>query len=307
MIVNPSDLKIQTTSEKNNVGEFTFEPLPTGFGNTLGNALRRVLLTSIKGAAATQLKLSGADHQFTTIPGVKEDVVELTLNLKSIKFKSHSENPVVVTINKTGPGEVTAGDIQCPSDVEVVNKDLYLATLADSKAKLEAELVVEAGYGYSPSEERETSRVGVILLDALFSPILSANYAVESTRFGSVTNLDKLVLTVETDGSVSPSNSVLEASELLRTYFERIDQWEDGVVEEEEVEESEEEEASANEDIMVDELPLPTRTINALKKSGIETLKQLANKNPEDLADIKNLGEKSVDEIEKLLKKEGLR
>ncbi|MFA6981812.1 MAG: DNA-directed RNA polymerase subunit alpha [Patescibacteria group bacterium] len=306
MIVEPSDLKIETVSEKDNVGVFSFEPLPTGLGHTLGNALRRVLLTSIKGAAATQVRLNGVKHQFTTVEGVKEDVVEITLNLKDIRFRCYVDTPVVVTISKKGAGEIKAKDINCTSDVEVINKDAHIATLTDSKATFEAELVIETGYGYSPMEDRETSKVGVILLDALYSPVISCNYEIDAARFGKVVDLDKLSLTVETDGSITPSHAVVEASKLLFKFFERINLWDEAEVTASGDEEKEQGEG-ATEEIFIEELPLPTRTINALKKHGIESLRQLADKTPEEIADIKNLGEKSVEEIEKLLKKENLR
>jgi len=306
MLVTASDLKIKPVSEKDNIGVFSFGPLPTGFGHTLGNSLRRVLLSSIKGSAITQLKIAGTKHQFSTVPGVKEDVVELCLNFKQIRFVSHVDQPVVATIEKTGPGVVTAADIKCPSDIEVVNKKLHIATLADKKSVFNVELVVGVGFGYLPTEDQENFKLGVIPLDALFSPVVRATYSVEPMRFGKTTDLDELILTVETDGSILPSKAVLEAAALLQTFFDRILVWEDTSVEDV----STEKEVSGNntllENVLVDELPLPTRTINALKKHGIENLRELAAKDIDDLADIKNLGEKSIQEITKLLKKEGL-
>ena len=306
MIVTKENLKINPIKESNEISTYSVEPLPTGFGHTLGNALRRVLLTEIEGAAVTQVKIGGASHQFTTIPGVKEDVVQLTLNVKKLRFKIHTNNPVVATLKKKGAGVVTAKDLEIPSDLELMNKDLHIATLADSKSELNIELIVEPGVGYSPMEERQTSKVGVIILDALFSPVLNVTYEVEPTRFGDKTDLDKLLITVETDGSVSPKQALVKASAILKGYYESFEQWE---LETDKAVEPEEEDSAVVdvEDVAVDELPLQTRTINALKKHGIDTLKQLAKKSDDEIADIKNLGEKSLEEIKKLLKKEGLR
>ena len=306
MIVTKENLKINPIKESNEISTYSVEPLPTGFGHTLGNALRRVLLTEIEGAAVTQVKIGGASHQFTTIQGVKEDVVQLTLNVKKLRFKIHTNNPVVATLKKKGAGVVTAKDLEIPSDLEVMNKDLHIATLADSKSELNIELIVEPGVGYSPMEERQTPKVGVIILDALFSPVLNVTYEVEPTRFGDKTDLDKLLITVETDGSVSPKQALVKASAILKGYYESFEQWE---LETDKTVEPEEEDSAVVdvEDVAVDELPLQTRTINALKKHGIDTLKQLAKKSDDEIADIKNLGEKSLEEIKKLLKKEGLR
>lgn len=303
MIVTKENLKIDTVKEEGNLGVFSFEPLPTGFGYTLANALRRVLMTSIKGAAATQVKVSGATHQFTTIAGVKEDIVEMTLNLKRLRFNAFTDQPVIVTISKKGTGKITGKDIETSSDVEVMNKDQHIATLADAKSKLEMEITVEPGTGYSPMEERQTSKIGVIVLDALFSPIVSANYEIEPARFGGRTDLDKIIFTIETDGSISPKESLVEASEILKNYYATFGEWKIETEEPEEIKKD----AKVADDFSVEELPLQTRTINALRKSKILTLHQLAKKTNEELEDIKNIGEKSLQEIKDLLAKEGFR
>ena len=306
MEVTKENLKINTIKEEGNLGVYSYEPLPTGFGYTLANALRRVLLSSIKGSAATQVKITGATHQFTTINGVKEDIVEITLNLKKLRFKSHSEEPVVVTINKKGAGKVTAKDIELTSDIEIMNKDQIIATLADAKSKLEMEMVVEQGVGYSPMEERQTSKMGVIILDALFSPIINANYKIVPTRFGGRTDLDKITFTIETDGSISPKDAIKEASKILKEYYMNFEEWKPEA-EEKEVKEKPKAGVKISDDFSVEELPLQTRTINALKKSKINTLHELAKKTNEELEDIKNIGEKSLQEIKDLLDKEGYR
>jgi DNA-directed RNA polymerase subunit alpha len=305
MSVTINNLQIKTVSETENFGEYSFEPLPTGFGYTLANALRRVLLTSIKGSAPTQVRIKGVNHQFTSVEGVKEDIVEITLNLKKLRFKNHSENPAVVTLSKTGAGKVSAKDFDLPADVELMNEDTHVATLSGKSASLEIELIVENGVGYSPMEERKTSKVGVIVLDALFSPITKTSYTVEPTRFGDRTDLDKIVIRVETDGSISPRGAIKQAAGLVKEYYQAFEIWE--APGDAETEEPESTTTVVVEDIHVEELPLQTRTVNALKKGGVTSLRDLADKSPEELADIKNLGEKSLKEINKLLIKEGLR
>ena len=299
-----NDVKIKKVSEEGNSAVFSFEPLPKGFGHTLGNTLRRVLLTSMPGGAITQIKVEGSMHQFSTISGMKEDLVELGLNLKQVRASVRSDNPVIGSIDVKGPGTVTAGDIEVSSEVEIMNKDLHLATLADTKSKFNAEIVFERGVGYSPVEDRETSKVGVIMLDALFSPVIKAEYEVEQTRKGEQADLDRLVLTVETDGGLDSSEALARSASILRDFFKRF-----ALAEDDEVEETEDEVAAVaptldTKKVSVEELPLPTRTVNALRKAGIETLADLMSKTEEELADIKNLGEKSIEEIRKLLEKE---
>lgn len=309
MLLSSFDVKINKISEENNVGTFSFDPLPTGFGHTLGSSLRRILLTSLQGSAITEVKFDKALHEFTSVEGIKEDVVEIVLNLKKVRFRMHTDTPVVAKISKKGAGVITAADIEVSSEVEVLNKDLHIATLSDSKATLNAELTIESGVGYSAANERETSKVGTILVDAIYSPVLNVTYKVEDTRKGKESGLDKLVINVETDGSVNPEDSLTKASTLLRNFFSRFSEGVDPHEETEEVAEEEEvvSAVKVNEDVSLDELPLPTRTINALKKHGVKSLKQLAKLNDEEMADIKNLGDKSVKEIKKLLEKEGLK
>ncbi len=307
MEINIENIKISRVSETPSHGVFNIEPLPTGFGATLGNSLRRVLMTSIEGAAVTQVKIGGVTHQFTTIPGVKEDIVELTLNLKQLRFKMHTNNPVIAVIKAKGPKDITADDIEVSSDAEVINKDLHIATLANNKTELNIELVIEKGKGYSPMEERQTNKIGVIVLDALFSPISNVTYEVDTTLFGHRADLDKLILNIQTDGSISPEDAMTQSANLLASYYKHIAL---GETKEEEV--SDEEVETDNkprntENIAIEELPLQTRTINALKKQGIDSLQQLAKMSNEEIADIKNLGEKSLTEIKKLLEKEGYR
>lgn len=302
-MLSAQDLKISKVLENGNTGVFSFEPLLGGFGNTLGSTLRRVLYTSLEGGALTQIKIGGVVHQFSTIPGVKEDVVEIALNLKQIRIKMFAKNPVIGTISKKGPGVVTAEDIEFPSEAKVINKDLVICTLADKNSKFEAELVVEQGVGYSPVEERETSKIGVILLDAIFSPVVSVNYTVEPARLGKKIDLDKLTLTVTTDGTLTPWEAVSTSATTLASFFTHIsiggqkDVTEDGSSLE----------GDSKKSVLVEDLSLSNRAINALKKQGIKDLTDLAQMTDVAISDIKNLGEKSVEEVMALLKKEGLR
>jgi len=307
-MVKPIDLQIKTVKETSNEGVYTLDPLPRGYGHTIGNVLRRVLMTSVKGAAITQVRIKGVDHQFSTIEGVKEDVVAITLNLKNLRFKKFNEGPVVLTLSANKKGLITIGDFECPSDVEVVNKKSPVATITKSGVKLEMEIVVESGYGFSPSEDRETAEIGVILTDALFTPVLDVSYDVSSTRFDKSIDLDKVTLSIKTDGSVSPKEAIVEGSKLIKAFFERLIIW--NVTEEitEEVLESVSDSVRLkNEAALIEELPLPTRTLNALKKAGVISMQELAGKTDEDLLDIKNLGQKSIEEIRKLLETESLR
>lgn len=301
-MLTAEDLKITKVSEDGFTGVYTFEPLPSGFGNTLGNTLRRVLYSSLRGAALTQVKIAGAVHQFSVINGIKEDVVEITLNLKQVRVKVHGENPVIGSIDKKGPGVVTAGDIEFSSDAEVVNKDLVIATLADSKTKFEAEVVAEPGVGYSPVEERETSKIGVILLDALYSPVVNVNYAVEPARFGKRVDLDKLTLTVKTDGTITPWEAVSNSACILTDFFDAIAKGG-----KQKALEGEEKKAESDGVRNLEDLGISNRALNALKKAGLKTVADLAKMSDEQICDIKNLGEKSIDEIMAALKKEGYR
>ncbi|MBD3366108.1 DNA-directed RNA polymerase subunit alpha [candidate division WWE3 bacterium] len=306
-MIKPVDLKINTVKESETEAVYTFEPLPKGYGHTMGSVLRRVLLTSVEGAAVTQFTVKGVKHQFSTIEGVKEDVVEITLNLKNLRFKKFNENAVVATLSADKKGVITAGDLDHPSDIEVVNPEAPIATITKDGTKLEMELIIESGYGYSPSEDRETDKIGEILLDALFTPVLEVSYEVTPTRFGKKVDLDELTLKIKTDGSVEPKEALLGSSRLVKAFFEKLILWEDA----EDVTEEELEEVEAPEDLKktstsVADLPLPTRTVNALQKAGVKNLSDLAGKSEEELMDIKNVGKKSLEEIIKLLKEEDL-
>ncbi|MEA2020511.1 MAG: DNA-directed RNA polymerase subunit alpha [Patescibacteria group bacterium] len=306
-MLDPKNVSLIVEDEEEKSARFVLRPLPAGFGRTIGNSLRRVLLSSIEGAAVTEARFSGVPHQFTTIDGVKEDVVQLILNLKKLRLRIEGETAVALSLLAKGTGEVTAGDLEVPAGVEIINKDLVLATLTSKDAKLEAELLAEKGYGFVPSEEGEKSRVGAVLLDAAFSPVKSVSCKVEKTRAGDLSNLDSLEMQVKTDGTISPREAFLEASEYLMKYFYRLTQGEQEVKLEEEKKKplmTQEEKQHPLED-----LELPTRVTNSLKAGGVTTCGDLMEiiweEGYEALKEIPKVGEKSVEEIKKRVRERG--
>lgn len=284
---------------------FVFEPLEPGFGNTLGVALRRVLLTGIEGASVTSVKINGVKHMFSTLPGLKEDIIELILNIKMLRVKmSDAKKEGKLTLEVTGPGEITAANIEAADGIEVLNKDHYLGSLADKKAKLEMEMTVEKGLGYSLAEERKISTIGVIPIDAIFSPVVKVNYKVEQTRVGRQTNYDKLVLDVWTDGTIVPAVVLEQASRILVSYFMRVYEQDEEVVEEQmSISPKLSDEVTR---MTVDELDLPTRIYNSLRNAGIETVGQLLTTPKKELMNYRNLGAKSLSVIEESLKEKGI-
>lgn len=303
-MINPT-FKVITEDQNESYARFVFEPLEPGFGNTLGVALRRVLLTGIEGASVTSVKINGVKHMFSTLPGLKEDIIELILNVKMLRVKmAEGKNEGKLTLEVTGPGQITAADIEETDGIEVINKDHYLGSLADKKSKIEMEMTVEKGLGYSLAEERKISTIGVIPIDAIFSPVTKVNYKVEQTRVGRQTNYDKLVLDVWTDGTVSPALILEQASKILVSYFMRVyEQDEDVVVEQVLVSPKLSDEAAR---MTVDELDLPTRIYNSLRNAGIETVGQLLTTPKKDLMNYRNLGAKSLSVISESLKEKGI-
>ena len=295
------ELKFTKVSENKNSAVFSFEPLPTGFGQTLGSVLRRVALTSIMGGAVTSFRIPGVTHQFTTIDGVKEDLVDFSLNLKQLRFKVHSDGVFTAKISKKGPGVVTASDIEVSSEVEVINSDAVIATLADKNSSLDIELTIEKGIGYSPVEGRENSKLGNVLVDAIFSPVVNVSYSVESARVGRQSGLDKLVIEVQTDGSIKPIEVIKSSASILRDFFDKFSNAPENSQDIDSLFQHTSSSEAKSDNSSVDDLPLPTRTINALKKHGINSLSDLRTKSDEEISDIKNLGEKSIEEIKKLL------
>ena len=282
--------EIQEEKLDKNYSKFIITPLEQGYGHTLGNSLRRVMLKSLEGAAITSCRISGVKHQFSTLKGMKEDVVEFALNLKKVRLSFKGEKPEKVKLSVSGPGEVKAKDIQVPSTIKIANPELVLAYL-NKDSKIEAEMTLEVGKGYSPADDREERTVGVIPLDASFSPVEKVNYKVEETRVGRFTNYDKLILEVWTDGTIAPKDTLIEASKIIVSYFNQIiDPKKIKKEEEEKVEDT----LGPVGKLSVEEIGLPTRVANALIKAGYETVEDLVNADRDDLVKVRNLGEKSI-------------
>jgi DNA-directed RNA polymerase subunit alpha len=290
-------------------GLFVIEPLDRGFGYTFGNSLRRVLLSSLEGAAVTSVKIEGVAHEFTTLKGVREDVTDIILNLKSLVCLLHGESPEVeVRLEKKGPGVVKASDIEAPADLEILNPDLEIANLSD-KGRLEVTLTIGRGRGYVPAELNRGPEhtIGVIPVDSIFSPVRRVSYEVEAARVGQRTDYDKLTLDVSTDGSVSPRDAIAEAAEILIrqlaifTDLDRIEGF--GEAAEAEVEAPQ---AHGMENFPIEELELGVRSYNCLKRVGIETIGDLVSKTETELAAIPNFGKKSIEEVSETLQAHGL-
>jgi DNA-directed RNA polymerase subunit alpha len=284
---------------------FTIEPLHPGYGMTLGNSLRRVLLSSIAGAAVTGFRINGISHEFTTVKGVKEDVVAIMLNLKNIRFRVFNDEPQTITLSKKGKGSVTAKDLQLNADIEVVNKDQIICTVDDDKASINIELVVESGRGYRPLDEQGSGRKvsDMIMMDALFTPVLRVRYKVENTRVGQMTDLDRLLLTVDTDGSITPRDAFEEAAAILvnqytalagQTRVESAPQ--PGVEDGGELIGAESDEPA---ELMtsIEDLNLSARTTNALVNNDIHTIRDLLSLSEAELRDLKGFGNKALDEV----------
>lgn len=294
---------ILTESLTADYGRFIIEPLPQGYGHTLGNSLRRVLYSSIAGAAITSVTIPSASHQFTTLEGVKEDIVQIILNLKLVRVSYSGTKAEHISLSAKGSGPVTAGQFSCPSDIKIANPDLVIANLSEKTSKLEIEATVESGYGYSPAEERKSSTVGVIPIDATFTPIIRVNYSVEATRVGRVTNFDKVILDINSDGTISPEAALRNSAQSLVEYFSAI-------VNPASVSTSDGGASPASTQnqpsgISIEELDLPTRISNALQRAGFDTVSQLIAIPRAELAKVKNLGGKSVKIIELALKEHG--
>lgn len=280
-----------------NTATFVIEPLHAGYGNTLGNSLRRVLLSSIEGAAIVAFRIEGVTHEFTTVAGIKEDVVDIMLNLKGVHLVNHSDEPVEVRIEKKGAGPITAGDIKTTADVEVVNPDHVICTVDDAKKAIVFDLVVESGRGYRTIEESSTDRLhsDMIALDAMFSPVLRVRYKVDGTRVGQETNLDKLELTVETNGAVSPRDAFEQAAAILVNQYTALagSTTVDAAPAIGQVEEDEQSELNTP----IEELNLSARTANALVNNEIRTVHDLVTLSEQDLRELKGFGSKALEEV----------
>ncbi len=307
-LIKPNRVEIETDTHTNTYGKFVCEPLERGFGITLGTALRRILISSLQGAAMVSIKIDGISHEFSTIPGVMEDVTDIILNLKTIRFKLHTDTPRIVRIETKKKGLVTAGDIITDGKVDVLTPDLPIATLTGGGA-LRMEMVVKWGKGYVPAEKNkeEEQASGVIPIDAIFTPIRKVNYVVTHARVGQITDYDKLNMEVWTDGSVTPEDAVAYAAKILKEQFSAFINF----VEKSEVEtigELEEEKAAINENIYrsVDELELSVRSANCLKNADIHLIGDLIQNTEAEMLKTKNFGRKSLNEIKEILAEMGL-
>ena len=304
-------IEIAEISEDNRYGKFICEPLERGYGTTFGNSLRRMLLSSLEGAAITSIRIDGVLHEFSTIPGVRDDVTNIVLNLKELCLKMTGNEPRIIRIDVEGEKEVTAADIICDVDIEILNPDLHIATVNED-GKLKIEMTVERGRGYVPADKNKKpdDTIGVIPIDSIFSPVKRVNYTVQDTRVGNVTDYDRLILEVWTDGSLRPEEAVSKAAGILVMHL-KLFQNMDGLPEEEEEEEAtfpeeEEDDSSKVLDMTIEDLDLSVRSFNCLKRANINTVADLAEKTEDDMMKVRNLGRKSLEEVKKKLEELGL-
>ncbi len=290
--------KIEVVQVAENFGRFKIEPLDPGYGHTLGNALRRVLLSSIPGAAITKIKIDGVFHEFATIEGVKEDVTEIVLNIKGVRVRSSSERPVKALLTRRGPGVVTAQDIDLPSNVELVNPNHYICTLDTDAASIEVELTIERGRGYISADQRDLVPIGEIPVDAIFTPVPRVNYVVENTRIGQATDFDRLLLEVWTDGTVKPGDALSYAAQVLVQYSQTVADFNRLAVEPDEQPAPSGLAIPADVyDTPIEDLDLSTRTYNCLKRADITKVGQVLQMDEKALLSVRNLGQKSMEEI----------
>ena len=295
VIHNPALASIDETSPTN--ATFVIEPLHAGYGNTLGNSLRRVLLSSIRGGAVVAFRIEGASHEFTTVKGVKEDVVDIMLNLKNVRLNIHTDEPVELRLEKKGAGVITAGDIKTTADVEIVNPDQVIATIDDPKKSVLFDLVVESGRGYRTIEESSANRVhsDMIALDAVFSPVLRVRFKVDNTRVGQETNLDKLAVTIETDGTITPRAAFEEAAAILVNQYTALAG--STTVEAAPALGADMDDETSELNTPIEELNLTARTANALINNDIRTVHDLVTLSEQDLRELKGFGSKALDEV----------
>ena len=308
---NKPNIEITDVSDDKKYGRFVVEPLERGYGTTLGNALRRIMLSSLPGAAISSVKIDGVLHEFSSIPGVKEDVTEIIMNLKSLAIKNTSESDEVKTayIEFEGEGVVTGADIQCDSDIEIVNPEQVIATLSGGKdSKLYMELTITKGRGYVSSDKNKTEDmpIGVLPIDSIYTPIERVNIKIENTRVGQITDFDKLTLDVFTNGTLEPDEAVSLAAKVLSEHLNSFIDLSEKARMAEVIVEKEEDDSQKVMDMNIDELELSVRSYNCLKRAGINTVEELTNKTAEDMMKVRNLGRKSLEEVLAKLKELGL-
>lgn len=299
--------KLECVEKTENYGKFVVEPLERGFGTTLGNSMRRVLLSSLPGVAATSIRIDGVLHEFSTIEGVKEDVTEIILNLKELCCKLHCKGPKKVIIDASGEGEVTAGDMIPDSDVEIINPELHIATL-DGNGKLRMEIMLDHGRGYVTAERNKHADmpIGEIAVDSIFTPITKVNYSVDNTRVGQITDFDKLTLEIWTDGSIRPEESASLAAKILTEHLVLFINLTDHVQGVEILVEKEESKKEKILEMNIEDLDLSVRSYNCLKRAGINTVDELVQRNEDEMMKVRNLGRKSLEEVQQKLAQLGL-
>lgn len=293
--------RIKNTKTQGNYASYDIEPLEAGYGMTLGNALRRVLLSSLPGAAVTSIRIDGVQHEFQDIPHVMEDVTDIVLNVKKLRLRSFSDHAVTMHLEVSGERVVTAADIVAPSTVEIVNPDLYIATLDNENARLEMELVVEVGKGYVPADSKEDQPIGVIPVDAIYTPVQKVNYTVEHTRVGQITNYDKIVMDIWTDGTIAPDEALRQSADILVRHFTQLANYRAALIEPEKPPLSSMPIPQKIYDTPIEELDLSVRAYNCLKRSNITKVGQVLSMNEEDLLGVRNFGEKSLLELRERL------
>lgn len=293
-------IETEELTEDGKHGRFVVEPLERGFGNTLGNSLRRVLLSSLEGCAVTSIKIDGVLHEFSTIPGVKEDVTEIVLNMKSVVAKLYETSPKVVEISAQGPCVVTAGDIKCDSEVEILNPEQHIATLGKD-AKLNMEITIDKGRGYIPAERNKlisgNNVIGVLPIDSIYTPVLKVNYTVDNTRVGQITDYDKLTLDVWTNGVINAQEAVSLAAKVLTEHLNLFVNLSDKASSAEVMVEKDDKGKEKILEMTIEDLDLSVRSFNCLKRAGINTVEDLINKSEEDMMKVRNLGRKSLEEV----------
>ncbi|HEY5005497.1 MAG TPA: DNA-directed RNA polymerase subunit alpha [Ktedonobacteraceae bacterium] len=293
--------RIKNTKTQGNYASYDIEPLEAGYGMTLGTALRRVLLSSLPGAAVTSIRIEGVQHEFQDVANVLEDVTDIVLNVKKLRLRSFSDHPVSMRLEVSGEREVTAADILAPSTVEIVNPELHIATLDNENARLDMELVVEAGRGYVPADSKEDQPIGVIPVDAIYTPVQKVNYTVEHTRVGQMTNFDKIVLDITTDGTITPDEALRQSADILVRHFTLLANYRASLPEPEKAPLSSLPIPKTIYDTPIEELDLSVRAYNCLKRSNITKVGQVLSMNEEDLLGVRNFGEKSLQELRERL------
>ncbi len=285
-------------NEEENYAKFSCEPLERGYGMTIGNSLRRILLSSLPGAAITSVKIEGVVHEFSTIPNVVEDVPEIIVNLKNVRIKSHENEEKTIKIDFKGEGEITAGDIITDSSIEILNKDLHIATVAEG-GNVQMEMTVETGRGYNTAEKNKkpNQAIGVIPIDSIFTPVKKVNYKVENTRVGQMVDYDKLVIEVWTDESLKPYEAISLAAKVMTGHLELFVELSETAKNTQVMIEKEESRKEKVLEMPIEELELSVRSYNCLKRAGISTVEDLANKTEDDMMKVRNLGKKSLDEV----------